>query len=110
MYRRKCLTARRCPLASERRLRVLMDHSITTVDCPDCAHPIPLEDFVNWGTQTMFKSTRCTECKSTVTYPDSPDGSLDITHSPIGRGVHGSTRAARETEVLASRPAVGQHE
>jgi endogenous inhibitor of DNA gyrase (YacG/DUF329 family) len=87
-----------------------MDRSITTVDCPDCAHPIPLEDFLDWGTQTMFKSTACTECKTTVTYPSLPDGSLDITRSPIGRGAHGMTRAAREMEVLASRPAMGQHE
>lgn len=87
-----------------------MDRSITTVDCPDCAHPIPLEDFVNWGTQTIFKSTACTECKTTVTYPSLPDGSLDIARSPIGRGVHGTTRAAREMEVLASRPAMGQRE
>lgn len=87
-----------------------MDRSADTVNCPDCAHPIPHADFGNWGAQTMFKTTRCTECGSTVTYPSAPDGTLDTTRAPVGRGVHGTTRATRETEVLLSRPALEQQE
>lgn len=85
-----------------------MDHWETTVACVDCAHPIPTRDFVNWGTQAMWKTTACKGCGSTVTYPSAPDGSLDTSHAPIGRGVHGTTRAAREMEVLASRPTLEQ--
>jgi endogenous inhibitor of DNA gyrase (YacG/DUF329 family) len=81
-----------------------MDRSTATVECPDCAHPIPLGDFANWGTQAMFKSTVCAACGTAVTYPSSPDGSLDTSRAPIGRGVHGTSREARATEVLASRP------
>ena len=87
-----------------------MDRSTTTVNCPDCTRPIPLNDFVNWGAQTMFKTTACPGCDTTVTYPSAPDGSLNITRSPIGRGMHGTTRAAREMEVLASRPTTGHRD
>jgi len=83
-------------------------HSSTTVNCPDCAHPVPIGDFVDWGAQTMFKTNACAKCGSTVTYPSAPDGSLDTTHAPIGRGVHGTTRTAREREVLVSRPSLEQ--
>jgi hypothetical protein len=87
-----------------------MDRSTATIDCPDCAHPIPRADFVNWGTQTMFKSTSCTECSTTVTYPSTPDGALDTTGAPIGRGVHGTDRESRATEFLVSRPSLERRE
>lgn len=81
-----------------------MDRSKATVDCLDCAHPIPLDAFVAWGAQQILKTTACSECGSTVTYPSRPDGSLDTTRAPVGRGVHGTTREARAMEVLLSRP------
>jgi len=85
-----------------------MDPSTATVNCPDCAQPIPLDGFADWGAQTMFKSAVCPGCETTVTYPSTSDGLVDVTRAPIGRGVHGTTRASRETEVLASRPTTGQ--
>lgn len=80
----------------------------TTVDCPDCAHPLILSEFTSWGAQTNFKSIVCGQCSSPVTYPTSPDGSIQVTRAPIGRGVHGTSREAREGEVLLSRPTLEQ--
>jgi hypothetical protein len=80
----------------------------TTVDCPDCAHPMMLREFLVWGAQGTLKSLGCVECGSTVTYPSAPDGSLDISHAPIGRAVHGATREERALETLASRPTLEQ--
>jgi len=39
-----------------------MDPSTATVNCPDCARPIPLDAFADWGAQTMFKSAACPGC------------------------------------------------
>jgi hypothetical protein len=80
----------------------------TTVNCPDCAHPLVLSEFTLWGAQANLKSIVCGECGSPVTYPTSPDGSLDVTGAPIGRGVHGTTREERLSEVLLSRPTLEQ--
>jgi hypothetical protein len=87
-----------------------MDRTNSTVDCTDCAHPIPLADFVDWGAQSVFKTTACTRCGTTVTYPSASDGSLVTTGAPIGRGAHGTTRESRGMEVLVSRPALEQQQ
>lgn len=79
----------------------------TTVNCPDCAHPLRLSEFTPWG-EANLKCIVCAECGSAVTYPTSPDGSVDVSRAPIGRGVHGTTREARESEVLVSRPTLEQ--
>lgn len=78
----------------------------STVNCPDCAHPMALSEFLIWGTQHSLKTLTCADCGSTVTYPTGADGSLDISHAPIGRAVHGTTREERAMETLASRPAL----
>ena len=104
------LNARPCPLASERRLQVPMDPSATTVECPDCAHPLVLSEFRPWAAQTYLKTIVCAECSSTVTFPTHPDGSVDAARPPFGRGLHGTTREARGREVLLSRPALEQQE
>ena len=83
-----------------------MDNTLT-VNCPDCAHPLRLSEFTPWG-EANLKSIVCSECSSAVTYPTSPDGSVDISSAPIGRGVHGTTREARGAEVLVSRPTLEQ--
>jgi ribosomal protein S27E len=82
--------------------------SRTTVDCPDCAHPMVLSEFLIWGAQGTLKTLACAECGSTVTYPTAPDGALDVSHAPIGRAVHGTTREERAMETLASRPTLEQ--
>lgn len=79
-----------------------------TVGCPDCAHPMVRAEFVSWGAQSSLRSLACAECGTTVTYPTSPDGSLDVSHAPVGRAVHGTTREERASETLASRPALEQ--
>jgi len=84
--------------------------SRTTVDCPDCAHPMALSEFLMWGPQGSLKSLTCAHCGSTVTYPVAADGSLDISGAPIGRAVHGTTREERAMETLASRPALEQQD
>ena len=76
----------------------------TTVDCPDCAAPLILAEFSAWGASANFVSIVCGGCGSTVTYPTTWDGAVDVSGAPIGRGVHGTTREARESEVLLSRP------
>ena len=83
---------------------------IATVKCPDCAHPLVLAEFRPWAAQTFFKSIVCGQCGSTVTFPSYPDGSVNATGPPFGRGVHGTTREARGMEVLLSRPQLEQQE
>ena len=87
-----------------------MDPSTDTVACPDCASPMALGTFVPWAAQTMLKSASCPDCGSTVTFPTWPDGSVDTTRAPIGTGLHGTTREAREMEVLVSRPRLEQQD
>lgn len=87
-----------------------MDRSTLTVNCPDCAHPIAHDEFVDWGAQTMFKTAVCAECGTTITYPTSADGQLETSRPAVGRGVHGTTREARLSEVLLSRPTLEQKE
>ena len=71
---------------------------------------MPMAEFSIWGAQLVLKSATCACCGSTVTYPMAADGSLDTTHAPIGRAPHGTTREARATEVLASRPRLEERE
>jgi ribosomal protein S27E len=86
-----------------------MDPIVSTVNCPDCARPLVLAEFVVWGAST-FKTTVCAGCASTVTYPSTADGLIDVSGPPVGRGVHGTTREERGREVLLSRPSLEQQE
>jgi len=87
-----------------------MDPIATTVNCPYCAHLLVLDAFVVWGAETTFKTTVCTGCASTVTYPSSVDGRIDVTGAPVGRAVHGTTREERGRETLASRAHLDRQE
>ena len=82
----------------------------TTVGCPDCAHPMVRSEFVIWGAQSSLKSLACVECGSTVTYPMAADGAIDVSHAPVGRALHGTTREERALETLVSRPTLEQQE
>jgi len=87
-----------------------MDHATTTTKCPDCPRLLPLDEFVLWGAHTEFKTIVCPGCGSTVTFATSADGSVDTSHAPLGRGVHGTTREGRQLETLLSRPRLEQRE
>ena len=93
---------RRCPLACERRLAVLMDPA-ATFRCPECGHDMFASKFVPWGAQAALMTASCSACAGVVTLPSTADNTVDLTATPIGRGLHGTTREDRESETLVSR-------
>jgi hypothetical protein len=61
-------------------------------------------EFVPWGAQDVLMTAKCAACGDVVTLTSLADGTVDLTGTPIGQALHGTTRDERERETLASRP------
>jgi transcription elongation factor Elf1 len=86
-------------------LAVLMDPT-PTFSCPRCGNEMFAANFVPWGAQAALMTATCTVCDGVVTLPSTAHNTVDLTATPIGRGLHGTTRDERERETLVSRPQI----